>query len=503
MIEDLQREPTEPDLRIGLALSGGGHRASAWALGVLIHLVDVNATHSLRSIASVSGGSITNGFVAANYDLKKSERAAFAEKVAAPLARRIATDGTVFADRMARDVKRAIVGLTILTVILALAVVIVTLGNWYVALLGPEPFELRGPPSFSWLGSALMAALCTLLFLFTKRGDVFRGGYDRILFHQKLLGDAAREVEHVFCTTDMQFGEHVYLSARFVYAYRLGVSPPSGLLLADAVSASAAFPGAFPPHRIPTKSMAFKFGADTLPKQLVLLDGGIYDNMAEQWLTGITKRVSGKDLDANSHGRAQLLKSVTAMNTVPNELIVANASPAFPKEDIEAMTTLGLELAALFKFPLALHDNSSSLRRNYLVTQFIKTAATGKGLRGTLVHIGTNPAASAQVARAELNRGQPNASQKERVSSVERLLNSPLGEDNTAVDWTSITRRNCSIATVLDPIGERATAELMMHACVLTAVQRCLYLEQPLPPEVDWPCLFSWERFARLARGIC
>ncbi len=147
--------------------------------------------------------------------------------------------------------------------------------------------------------------------------------------------------------------------------------------------------------------MAFKFGADPLPRQLVLLDGGIYDNMAEQWLTGIPKRVSGKDPDANSCERAKLLKSVTALHTLPSELIVANASPAFPKEDINAASTLGLELAALFKFPLALHDNASSLRRSYLVTQFIKTAATGKGLRGTLVHIGTNPAVSEQVARAE------------------------------------------------------------------------------------------------------
>src|SRR5205823_638146 len=47
-----------------VALSGGGHRATAYALGVLLYLVHAKLNKRVRNIASVSGASITNAFVA-------------------------------------------------------------------------------------------------------------------------------------------------------------------------------------------------------------------------------------------------------------------------------------------------------------------------------------------------------------------------------------------------------------------------------------------------------
>jgi hypothetical protein len=47
-----------------VALSGGGHRATAYALGVLLYLVHAKLNQRVRNIASVSGASITNAFVA-------------------------------------------------------------------------------------------------------------------------------------------------------------------------------------------------------------------------------------------------------------------------------------------------------------------------------------------------------------------------------------------------------------------------------------------------------
>ena len=49
--------------RIGVALSGGGHRATVWAW-VLPYLVDAGKHRDVVSISSVSGGSIANGVVA-------------------------------------------------------------------------------------------------------------------------------------------------------------------------------------------------------------------------------------------------------------------------------------------------------------------------------------------------------------------------------------------------------------------------------------------------------
>jgi hypothetical protein len=53
--------PRKPPDGIGVALSGGGHRAALFALGVLWYPADAGKNRSVTSIASVSGGSLTNG----------------------------------------------------------------------------------------------------------------------------------------------------------------------------------------------------------------------------------------------------------------------------------------------------------------------------------------------------------------------------------------------------------------------------------------------------------
>src|SRR5260370_15012403 len=54
--------------RVGIALSGGGHRATIWGLGVLLYLADAGRQGDVGAIASVSGGSIANGVVAHEMD---------------------------------------------------------------------------------------------------------------------------------------------------------------------------------------------------------------------------------------------------------------------------------------------------------------------------------------------------------------------------------------------------------------------------------------------------
>ena len=53
---------------IGIALSGGGYRASLYALGALVYFVDARINKHVSVISSVSGGSITNGYVAQECD---------------------------------------------------------------------------------------------------------------------------------------------------------------------------------------------------------------------------------------------------------------------------------------------------------------------------------------------------------------------------------------------------------------------------------------------------
>lgn len=49
--------------KIGVAISGGGYRATLFGLGVLLYLADVARNNEVVTISSVSGGSITNAFV--------------------------------------------------------------------------------------------------------------------------------------------------------------------------------------------------------------------------------------------------------------------------------------------------------------------------------------------------------------------------------------------------------------------------------------------------------
>jgi len=61
-------------MRIGVVLSGGGHRAAAWGFGVLAALVASGNNRDVASIASVSGGSIANGVVAVKGDYSSAVR---------------------------------------------------------------------------------------------------------------------------------------------------------------------------------------------------------------------------------------------------------------------------------------------------------------------------------------------------------------------------------------------------------------------------------------------
>ncbi|MDH4346170.1 MAG: hypothetical protein OEW31_07540, partial [Thermoleophilia bacterium] len=65
--------------RCAVALSGGGHRAALFGLGVLLYLADAGKSREVTSVASVSGGSLTNGYVAQSVDYASVSGSAFWE----------------------------------------------------------------------------------------------------------------------------------------------------------------------------------------------------------------------------------------------------------------------------------------------------------------------------------------------------------------------------------------------------------------------------------------
>ncbi len=90
---------------------------------------------------------------------------------------------------------------------------------------------------------------------------------------------SARPVHHVFCATNLRTGNNLYLTNRMNWGFP-GIAGAAGdLTLATAVQASACLPGAFLARTLDVSGVT-----------VVLDDGGVYDNMADQWEWGFANR---------------------------------------------------------------------------------------------------------------------------------------------------------------------------------------------------------------------
>ena len=120
---------TPPSLAV--SMSGGGHRATLFVLGALMYLVDANANAHVTSIASVSGGSLTNGLVGQNVHFRETNGTEFRERVASPLATQIAKKGTLFAPALSKIYVAALIIFGIVAVVVPWILPV----PWYLRLL--------------------------------------------------------------------------------------------------------------------------------------------------------------------------------------------------------------------------------------------------------------------------------------------------------------------------------------------------------------------------------
>lgn len=490
----MENDLTHVDARtVGVALAGGGHRASAWSLGALLALHDLDVARRVKSIASVSGGSITNGFVGMHCDYRSANRSDFENVVTRPLAMSLAHGGTVFAWPPADAAKNRLFASAKVTG-LTLAVLLVTLfGLMLTTILRVATWAAMLDVALSIEAFVFGVSLVVLLVTLRQRGPVSRHGYDEF-FRRTPLAALPTGTEHVFCATDLQFAEHVYFSQRFVYSFRAGVGKPGTLPLADAVAASAAFPGGFPPIILPTLSFEFRAGAYPLRDHLVLLDGGLYDNMADQWFSGTSKRLSGRDGTNHAGERAELLTNACALRRPPDDLLIVNGSPSFPVGHFKSTWFLSFEIEALYRAVLSLYDQTTALRRQSLIRDALRPRSGTTSPSSGIAIISTETSPTSAIAMAPRDDPARNA----RLGTAERLVAARLGERGKVIDWDMLARRNASVSTTLDPLGAGAVADLIQHAAVLTAVQCHVYFSEPLPPESDWIAVFGRERFLRL-----
>lgn len=437
-----------PERHIAVALSGGGHRASAFALGVLLYLANAGKTAELGSVASVSGGSLANGAVAQDLDLSSCSPGEV-EALVARVARRLTGFGTLF-------------GATITWIyLLGLPMVAAAafVGPW---LLPVDP---------KWQVLACLAGVLFLGWYVGMRGRICGRAFAKTLFTRQRrptrLDEIHNQVEHVICATDLHAGEHVYFSGRFVYGYRFGLGQPGDLGLYRAVQASAAFPGAFPVSWMRTARFAF---ADGQPEgagtsSLALHDGGVYDNMADQWAHGLERR----------------LERCGDVFCDADELIVANASAGLAWASVKRLhLPWAGELFGLLRDKSVLYDNGNSVRRRELVARFDLADREGRGLRGALVHIPQSPFTVPDAFEKE-SSPWPKRAERAKVAQA-HLLQESSDPAATRAEWRRIATANAAVSTTLVGLSRKVTARLVHHAYVLAMVNLHVILDYPLVP---------------------
>lgn len=426
--------------KISVALSGGGNRASLFGLGVLLYLHDAERNKQVTSISSVSGGSFTNGYLAQAGNFRDMTKNDFTE-VATAFASQLANRGTLFAA---------------LTTRIYLAIAIVSL------LASPALFLLPWALWTRWL--AFFGVLFLWIWLIAgKRGAVCAKAFASTMYSPTgkptLLSQTARdELDHVFCSTDLHIGEHVYFSGRFVYSYRLGWGQPADLPLYKVVQASAAFPGGFPAAWLPTARHRFQDGRNSAT-YMTLSDGGVYDNMGEEWALGLPSRKSRP-----APSRPELCDA--------DELIVVNASGDMKWQ---STTALGIpvlsELTTMVRVINVMYDNTTAPRRRMLIDIFKESERLGHGLRGSLVTIDQTPF---RVPKA-FAKSQDEPDRAKRAQAVLDLLG-PDQEDR----WNQIAKDNTDVATTMAKLGPDVSAKLIYQGYVVAMANLHVLLDYPL-----------------------
>ena len=213
---------------MGLALSGGGFRATLFHIGTFLRLNEFGLLSKITRFSSVSGGSIAAGVLARHWSALKFENG-------------IASNLDALVVQPLRDFCRRKVDT-------------VAVGEG-------------------------------VLLPFRRISDALERIYDRHLFDGFDVKDLPAEPRFIFNATNLQTGRSVRISRRYLADYLVGVIDNPSLSLATAVAASSAFPPflspvvvkAPGPFRAVTGTLFSGNGAHT--KKLYLTDGGVYDNL--------------------------------------------------------------------------------------------------------------------------------------------------------------------------------------------------------------------------------
>ena len=206
-------------------MSGGGFRASLYALGAMRYLAESGVLTETEALCGVSGGAVAAAAFMAAPDADK-----FVPAVFDPFVR------TVTTKNLRND----------------------ALERWVRQRLKP-----RGRPRNLVFSDVLAEALYPTL---------------------GALADLPRRPQLIITATDLAAGRAFRFSQEFLGSYDWGYAQtPARLRVSTAVAASVAVPIIFPPLQLPTAGLGLP---NDPPPRLSITDGGVYDNLGVEWFQG-------------------------------------------------------------------------------------------------------------------------------------------------------------------------------------------------------------------------
>lgn len=256
---------------MGLALSGGGSRAIAFHLGTLRALEDLGLLDDVKVISGVSGGAVTTGLVGYSQD--------------------------PFASIDALTVKTLRRGL---------------LKPSLLKLLNPKRLV---PALFNWFFVAVPSLFLFLIRLSLNQGaglmpermrgcrkyiDRLQWPFSRRCSRTHALADAVADIvgdgtcaaptrqnkDVVLNACELRTGTAFRVSNERFGSWRFGYAPASDLRLAEAVTASAAYPPLVPPY---DWKHVFQRNGESRQERVIVTDGGVFENL------GVSVMEPGRD----------------------------------------------------------------------------------------------------------------------------------------------------------------------------------------------------------------